>query len=504
MIDKIKPKEQKALQQAQAFISQNDAASAKEVLLKYARKNKASHNTRYLLGLSHAILGEMNEALIPASLLVKEQPKNIEYLKLLGGVLHGLQQYTQAVDTFKRALNINPQDVQTLSNIASSLKEQHLHDEAEKYFKQSLALNPNQPDALTNYGLLLQANAKLDDAISLHNKALQLAPDHGVALYNLAYALNEKGEHQSSLQVYGKVIDSMPYHVRALSDIAHVYGKLKQPELALPFLQRALEVSPEDEHVHLNLGISHRMMENLELAETSFENVIRINPNNNTAKYYLAIMRGDSSMASSPDEYVQELFDGYAETFDEQLIGQLKYKTPELIGKMVNKHIDSSKKYDILDLGCGTGLAGVYLKDISAHMVGIDLSSKMLKKAEERNLYDELITSGIEQYFEAYDFKPGIIVSADVFVYIGDISSIFKSAASSIQPEGVFVFSTEDTQETETFMLKDSGRFAHNEKYIHTLADENGFNVVDTEKTIIRYEADEPIHGQVYLLKKQA
>jgi len=502
LISQIKPKEQKVLQQAQTLLSQNDASAAKNTLLKYTSKNKASNNTRYLLGLSHAILGEFKEALAPASLLVKEQAKNIEYLKLLGGIYHGLQQYEQAINIFQRALKINNQDFQTLSNLASSLKECHQYDEAETYFKQSLTLQPNQPDALTNYGLLLQANAKLDEAIDLHKKALRYAPEHGTAIYNLAYALNEKGESESSLQIYNKVIEAMPYHVRALCDIAHIYEKLKQPEKALPFLQRAMQVAPEDEHVHLNFGITHKMMNNLILAEDSFKEVIRINPDNNTAKYFLAILMGDNSMTSSPDEYVQELFDGYAETFDDQLIGQLQYKTPELIGDMINKHIDPSKKYKILDLGCGTGLAGIYLKDISEYLVGIDLSSKMLKKAEARSLYDELITSGIEQYFAAHNFQPEIVVSADVFVYIGDIASIFKAVSESIQDDGLFVFSTEDTQDANEFLLKDSGRFAHNEKYIRSLAESNDFNLVDNEKTIIRYEADEPIHGQVYLLKK--
>ena len=243
-------------------------------------------------------------------------------------------------------------------------------------------------------------------------------------------------------------------------------------------------------------------MENLDLAEASFNHVININPDNQTAKYYLAIMKGDNSISRSPDNYVQELFDGYAETFDDQLIEKLQYKTPLLIGDMLKKHIDTSRKYQILDLGCGTGLAGIQLSDLSSHMVGVDLSEKMLKKAEARNIYNELIASGIEQYFETHNFQPDIVVSADVFVYIGDISSIFNSVSKSIQDNGIFVFSTEDTKDTEQFLLKDSGRFAHNENYIRSLADSNNLKLIDQQKTIIRYDADIPIHGQVYLLKK--
>ena len=502
MATQIKPKEQKIIQQAQHFLSQNDPDAAKEILLNYTRNNKPGEYVRYYLSLCLAIAGEFNKALDSALTLVKKQGENIEYLKLLGGIYHGLQQYDKAISTFKRALKINKNDFQALTNTASSLKESQQLEQAEIYYKQSLAIQPNQPDALTNYGLLMQVNAKLDEAIMLHQKALQLAPEHNAALYNLAYAFNEKGENETSLQIYKKVIASTPYHVRALCDIAHVLGKLKRPEEALPYLQRAIEIAPDDEHAHLNFGVIHKMMNNFELAEKSFNEVIKINTNNQTAKYYLAIINGDNSIRSSPDEYVQELFDGYAETFDEQLVGQLKYKTPELISDMVKKHIDTGKQYKVLDLGCGTGLAGIYLDDISDYMTGIDLSSKMIKKAGDRNIYDELVVSGIDQYFETHDYRPDIVVSADVFVYIGDISGIFKEVAAALQDNGMFVFSTEDSQEAKDFSLKDSGRFAHNENYIRKLADENYFKFIENQKTILRYDVGEPIHGQVYLLKK--
>lgn len=504
MATQIKPKEQKVIQKAQQYLSQNNANAAKEVLLEYTRKNKLGEYAKYYLSLSHAVLGELDKALPPAANLVKAHANNIEYLKLLGGIYHGLQQYEQAITIFKRALKINNKDFQTLANIANSLKETHQYEAADSYYKQSLVIQPNQPDALTNYGLLMQANAKLDEAINLHKKALQLAPEHNIALYNLAYALNEKGENETSLQVYSKVIEVMPYHVRALCDIAHVFGKLKQTEKALPFLQRAMEVSPNDEHVHLNLGITHKMMKNIDLAEASFNEVIRINPNNQTAKYYLAIMTGDGSINSSPDDYVQELFDGYAETFDDQLIEKLQYKTPWLIGDMVKKHADATQKYKILDLGCGTGLAGIYLTDLSDNMVGVDLSEKMLKKAEERNIYDELVVSGIDQYFETHDFQPDIVVSADVFVYIGDLTSIFLAVSHSIKDDGLFVFSTEDSPDCNEYELRDSGRFAHNETYIKQLADKHKFSVLENNKMIIRQESNKPINGQLYMLYKQA
>ena len=98
-----------------------------------------------------------------------------------------------------------------------------------------------------------------------------------------------------------------------------------------------------------------------------------------------------------------------------------------------------------------------------------------------------MFVSGIEQYFETHDFQPHIIVSADVFVYIGDISKIFNAASKSLLEEGIFVFSTEDTMDTEQFILKDSGRFAHNETYLQSLPDLTYLNSIYVNKPTIKY-----------------
>jgi predicted TPR repeat methyltransferase len=322
------------------------------------------------------------------------------------------------------------------------------------------------------------------------------------ACYNLAFALNEKGEFEKSLQLYNKVITMIPNHVRALCDIAYVLNKLKQPEKALSYITQAIELEPDNEHTLLKLAMIHKKLNNIKQAKICYNKVISNNPDNEIARYYLAMMNGANSFVSSPASYVQELFDGYAETFDNELVSKLKYRIPEQIGEIVKKHSTPSQKYRTLDLGCGTGLVGTHLKDISEHMTGVDIAPKMIKKTAERGVYDELVTSGIDAYFESHEYRPNLVTSADVFIYIGDISKIFSGVSKSLEDDGLFIFSIEDTNEDDKFMLKDSGRFGHNEKYIKALAKDNDFKIIDIMKTIVRLEAGKPIQGHIYLLKK--
>jgi len=46
--------------------------------------------------------------------------------------------------------------------------------------------------------------------------------------------------------------------------------------------------------------------------------------------------------------------------------------------------------WNVLDAGCGTGLSGVLFRNLSSHLMGVDVSRRMVQRAEARGVYDEL------------------------------------------------------------------------------------------------------------------
>ena len=50
----------------------------------------------------------------------------------------------------------------------------------------------------------------------------------------------------------------------------------------------------------------------------------------------------------------------------------------------------------ILDLGCGTGLAGAAFKPLAARLDGVDLSPAMIEKARARQIYDHLQVADLQ------------------------------------------------------------------------------------------------------------
>ena len=122
---------------------------------------------------------------------------------------------------------------------------------------------------------------------------------------------------------------------------------------------------------------------------------------------------------TAPREYVEKLFDGYAERFEVSLVDTLDYKIPKLITDILIQTNTTGSLGSVLDLGCGTGLLGQSIKGYCSKLEGIDLSNKMLEVASQKKVYDKLSQSDIIEYLSSISLDFDYYVALDVFIYIG-------------------------------------------------------------------------------------
>ena len=153
----------------------------------------------------------------------------------------------------------------------------------------------------------------------------------------------------------------------------------------------------------------------------------------------------------------------------------------------------------VMDLGCGTGLFGTEIKQICEHLEGVDLSEKMLDEAKKKNVYDKLIKQDIVSYLANASLNFDYFVSTDVFVYIGDLSEVFRLIKSRNKAGGKLAFSTEDSDGDE-FFLEQSGRYSHSKKYIESLCEKFGYKLRHFTTQSLRKEKNQYIIGGLYLL----
>jgi predicted TPR repeat methyltransferase len=155
----------------------------------------------------------------------------------------------------------------------------------------------------------------------------------------------------------------------------------------------------------------------------------------------------------------------------------------------------------MLDLGCGTGLAGPLLRKLGTELMGVDISSRMLEKARARGVYDRLDQAEFASFLERQSEPVDLLFAADALIYFGDLTRLFALASASLGPKGIFAFDVETTEEQD-FVVLPSGRFAHRVAYVEALARKD-FAQLHVMSTTLRLEASRPVAGALFILEKR-
>jgi predicted TPR repeat methyltransferase len=489
-------------QQALDLLQRNQLPQAKALYRQICETRQSDWESWHMLSAVHGMLGELAESEACSRKVIALQPTFAGAHVNLGNALMAQGKHDQAAASYRRALELAPNDPQTHNNLGNLLKAQGRLSDAEACYRKALACAPNYPDAHSNLGLVLQDQGRLDEALAHYQRAIQLKADHADAFYNLGYGLLAKGQLDAAATCFQQLVQVRPDDAKGWSMLGATLGQVAKYEQAISSCQRAIALQPDYAEAYCNLGNIYKSVGQAEKAESMYREALRHKPDFASARYFLAALGAESAPDSSPSDYVRELFDGYAEKFDQHLVQELEYKTPELLNQFVRNALATTEPADVLDLGCGTGLGGVVFRDIARRLVGVDLSPKMIGKAKQRKIYDELMVGDVLAPLAAPDAAFDLIIATDVFVYIGDLSRIFAAAKTALRPGGLFAFSTEAEDGSGTFVLRTSGRYAHTEAYIRYLSGEAGLAEISMNRVILRKEAGKAIEGNIFVLRQ--
>ena len=408
--------------------------------------------------------GRFDDAEKLATSITQEFPKHQFAWKALGAVLGAIGRKSEAVEANQTAVALSPQDAEAHYNLGVTLKELGKLEEAEASYKQAIALKPGYAEAHSNLGATLQELGRLDESETSFTQAMSLTPDYAESFYNLGITLQE-------------------------------LGRLDEAEASY---NQAIALKPDYAEAHSNLGKTFKDLGRLDEAEASYTQAIALKPDYPSAKHMLAALTGEQT-ATAPQDYVEGLFDNFAAKFESSLVDNLAYKIPKVIAEMIRKDSKFGLLGSIMDLGCGTGLFGMEIKQFCEHLEGIDLSRKMLDKVKEKNVYNKLIKQDIVGYLSNAILNFDYFISTDVFIYIGDLSDVFRLIKSRNKTGGKLAFSTED-YDGDGFFLEQSGRYSHSKKYIESLCKTFGYELRHFETQALRKEKGEYLTGGLYLL----
>ena len=372
-------------------------------------------------------------------------------------------------------------------------------DEAAALYREVLAREPSHFGSLHLLGVIEGQCSRYVEAVALIEQAIGVNPDVAAAHANIGNAQLALGFFDKAVTSYQRALALQPAHRAALMGQGKALWSLGQLTDALASYDAALEIEPDCGESLMNRGDILLMIGRRAEGEASLRRAVACGADAERIQFVLASIGAETVPGKAPAGYLTDLFDNYANRFEAELVEILRYRTPELLEQLVLR--DSSRaRIDILDLGCGTGLCGALLQPIARRLTGVDLSASMLAQARERGVYSDLECIELTEYLARGDAAFDLVISADVFIYVGDLAPVFAGVRRALRAGGRFVFSVEagDSQDWE---LAATRRYRHSRHYLERLAAEHGFDVEAMEQGVLRCEAGTPVDGHLALLR---
>jgi len=489
----------------------------------------------YNLGLIHSIEGKHELAIQSYDQALKIQPDDVAVLINKGSSCNDVKNYVLALEVLNKAIKINPDIPQAWSNKGIALNNLNLYQESLNAYNEAIKLAPGYYEAWSNKSAPLNKLKRFDEASEACDEALRLKPDYAEAWSNKGMALHELKRYDEAIAHYDKALTLKPHYAEALTNKGMTLRELKRYDDAIAHFDKALNLKSDYPEAWSNKGVTLHELKRYDEAIVYFDRALNLRPCEASyfyqksftnialnqfaiaienlefaiqynyspkghADYVLSALKPENGLKPMPKDFVAELFDIYADSFDKHLMETLKYEAPKNLLELLNLSIED--KFDILDIGCGTGIMGKLLKPYSSRIVGVDLSKEMLARAELTGAYDQLMAEDILEFLNKCNDQFDLIVSSDVFIYIGELSNIFMGISRVIKSGGHFCFSVEKNESAPFALSPKTLRYRHSRYYIEQLASMYGFKIENFLERPIRQENYVDVDGYCFLLKR--
>lgn len=429
---------------------------------------------------------------------------------LAGVQHHEAGRFAQAESCLLASLEALPGRASTLANLGAVRLALGRPLQALADLDASLATQPADAQTWCHRARACAALRRNDEALHDYGRALALDPALDAARYHRAALLASLGRPGQAHDSLLPLLDPTRREAAAawLLD-GQVLQSLQRDQEALAAYRTALSLDGSLPRAHALAGQLLASLGRVEEARSVYRQGIEQGPEPQLDRYLLAGLDGsEQAPPASPEAYVRALFDPYAEDFENHLLHGLHYRGHDAVAQAARRHGEGRRWTCVLDLGCGTGLCGRALRDNAARIDGVDLSPTMIDAARACGAYAQLTQADIVDHLRHTGARHDLVLSADVFIYIGDLDAVFAGVRRVLLPGGLFVFSVETLDAAEEaaapacgYRLRRSLRYAHSQSAVQRLAARHGLDVAGWEGFVVRQDQQRPVPGAVATLR---
>lgn len=475
----------------------NDAARASQTFLDADPDNPVVQN---ILGAALAETGEMERSIELLRNLVQKFPDYSFAFHNLGNILVKSGDPNVALPYLRKAVETAPEQAEIHSSLANALEKTGDLAGALNSAKTAVSLAPEATQYRKRLASYFRQLAMLEEALIELNAALVLDPSDYEVLTASGEILTNLKRSKEALANFHKAAIVKPDYVDIYVGVGLLWLRGNQMQKSIEAFQKAAVFAPNDVGILKNLAEAYIGAGEIDQAIAVYKTCVELDSTDALAQHFLAAL-AQADTATAPPEYVRSLFDAYAETFEQSLVGNLEYRGPDIISERLTAAFPSIVRYfSFLDLGCGTGLMGEKMRVSSDYVSGVDLSENMIKIARAKSVYDQLRVGDITDLVRKDQDRHDLYIAADVLVYIGDLTGLFSAISETARSGAIFAFTTEH-REGEGYKLLNSGRYSHASIYVEENIKKYNMTLVESGLFDLRYEHGTMLRGAYYITR---
>ena len=192
--------------------------------------------------------GRIDESLRRIEAASKADPKDAGLARLSGDAAVAVGRADQAEASYRRAIEVDPNDLESYGRLAGFLARQHRGADVLRTYEGALEKNPKSGELHLVVGMLKEAEgtpSSIDAAMAHYEQAIELNPDLAAAKNNLAFWLAERGTNldraldlaQEAKALLAKDPATNP---AAADTLGWVFYKKNLPDAAVNYLREAV------------------------------------------------------------------------------------------------------------------------------------------------------------------------------------------------------------------------------------------------------------------------
>jgi tetratricopeptide (TPR) repeat protein len=212
--------------------------------------------------------GKLKEAVEEFKRALTLEPDNVNVRNSLGVCYAQVGKFEEAVAEFSRVTSLAPSDFMGQYNLGCALLSLGREDEAEQAFTRSSELDPERAAPYFQLAKLCRKNGRLEEALEYLGQTVELKPHWAKAWRLFGECFLEQGNDAEAMNGFKQALKINGNDAAALSGLAVLYGRVESNlEIALSLARRSVELDPD------NLLFCRRLAEllwqNQELEEAS-------------------------------------------------------------------------------------------------------------------------------------------------------------------------------------------------------------------------------------------